>query len=380
MKILITGDFYPSGRIADLVHSNKIEYLFGDFLQFISSSDLVITNLEAPLTNSSNPIQKTGPNIKAPIATADFLRLAGFNLVTLANNHVMDFGKAGLSDTIDALRKQKMNFIGAGLNETEIKEPFIFEKDGIKVGILNFCENEWSTADFGGAGANPIDPINNYYSIKDLKKKVDVLLVITHGGHEYYNLPSPDIQKLLRFYIDAGANAVINHHPHFISGFEIYKSYPIFYSLGNFVFDKGDVKNPLWNSGAATNLIINKNEPIKFEYITFDQCSDEPVIRLHDIEKRKQIKNYIDNLNEIIINNSLLKEEFIKHIKAKERLYRYYIEPHSSRILGFLQNKKLFPSLWNAKKKKYLYNLIRAEFHRELVIKILGQDVSNTQK
>lgn len=379
MKILITGDFYPSGRVVDLVHSNKIELLFGDFLQFISDSDLAITNLEAPLTNSINQIQKTGPNLKVPPHTADFLKSAGFNLVTLANNHIMDYGKEGLTDTLKVLNDTGLKFIGADTNKEKISNPFLLEKDKTKIAIINVCENEWSTLDFNGAGANAIDPISNYYQIKEVKRIVDKVIVITHGGHEYYNLPSPAMKKLFRFYIDCGADAVINSHTHCISGYEIYKNSPIFYSLGNFVFDDMNKINTAWTIGAAVRLEIRANEKIKFDYVTFNQCNDEPVISIHDSERTEKIKKHIHSLNTIISNDEILKKEFNIFIEKRKKLYRSYLEPHSYKIIGYLQRLKLFPSLWNIKKKKYLYNLIRTESHREILINLLEKDVSNSQ-
>ena len=104
--------------------------------------------------------------------------------------------------------------------------------------IFNFCENEWSIAESDNPGANPMDIIDNANQIKYARELADYVIVIVHGGHEYYNLPSPRMQKQYRFYADQGADIVVGHHTHCISGNEVYKGVPIYYSLGNFIFTK----------------------------------------------------------------------------------------------------------------------------------------------
>ena len=106
-------------------------------------------------------------------------------------------------------------------------------KGDVNIAVLNFAENEWSTASSDKPGANPINPISNFNSINITKESVDIVIVITHGGHEMYRLPSPRMKELYRFYIDAGADIVINHHTHCTSGYEKYNGKFIFYSIGN---------------------------------------------------------------------------------------------------------------------------------------------------
>src|SRR5690606_1681253 len=100
--------------------------------------------------------------------------------------------------------------------------------------------------------------IEQFHKIQETKESCDFLLIIVHEGHEYYNLQSLVIQKLYRFYIDAGADMVISHHTHCISGMELYKSMPIYYSLGNFLFTKFS-RYEDWYKGIALEIEINKN-------------------------------------------------------------------------------------------------------------------------
>ena len=95
-----------------------------------------------------------------------------------------------------------------------------------------------------------------FYAIEEAKKKADFVVVIAHGGHEHYNLPSPRMKKWYRFFVDAGAHAVVGHHTHIISGYEVYKDAPIFYSLGNFCFDWEGLRNMEWNNGMLVEVKI----------------------------------------------------------------------------------------------------------------------------
>ena len=125
----------------------------------------------------------------------------------------------------------------------------------MKIAILNFCENEWSIAEDDSPGANPMDIIDNTNHIREAKASHDKVIVIVHGGHEYYNLPSPRMQKQYRFYADQDADIVVGHNTHCISGSEMYKGVPIYYSLGNFLFTgRSTIEN--WYYGLVLELEI----------------------------------------------------------------------------------------------------------------------------
>lgn len=377
MKILVTGDFCPLHRLKPLIENLQTEQVFGQMLHHLKSADLSITNLECPLTEEGQPISKTGPALKAPLASADFLRKAGFDLVTLANNHIMDFGAKGLKDTLLTLEMAQINYLGAGKNMTDASGPFGIEKDGIKVAILNFAENEWSTTNGIQPGANPIDLIENFRAIAEAKASSDWVVVIAHGGHEMYRLPSPRMKKLFRFYVDAGANAVINHHPHCTSGYEIYQGSPIFYSIGNFLFDHPDYRHSIWNQGLGIKLNFSEKR-IDFELLHFNQCNELPKIALCTSEESDARTQELKELNYIIQSEERLQSVFDGWIGKQTKMYRSYIEPHCNRYFQALQNRGLLPSFWAIRKKHYLLNLIRCEAHRDILLAILENEVSHT--
>lgn len=371
LKILITGDFCPHDRVMELIRQEDYAGIFNDFLPFIKESDIAITNLECPVTNSDIGIKKTGPNLKAPEKTIAALKFAGFNLVTLANNHILDYGTEGLNSTVELCRKSGIDYVGVGANLKEARKTFYCEIKGIRLAFVNFCENEWSTTSGNTPGAHPLDPVANYYDIKEARTKADHVIVIVHGGHEHYALPSPRMQETYRFFADAGASIVIGHHTHCISGYEIYKDIPIFYSLGNFIFDWNNQRNSPWNLGYAVQLKVSKDN-VLFEILPYKQGEIIPGICLPDIHEKEKIIKDIIRLSDIIGNETLLNKAFETYAQKQKMTYEFYLEPFGSRLFSSLYFRNLLPSFLTTKKRNLLLNVVRCEAHRDLLLKSLN--------
>jgi hypothetical protein len=377
MKVLVVGDFYPNFKLKKRLLNNEPREIFGKFYSIIQKSDLAIVNLESPLTSCDKAIKKTGPALKADKVFADFLKNSGFGLATLANNHIMDYGPIGFLDTIEALKSSGLKHVGAGNSINSAKHPFIYTSiEGKKLAILNFTENEWSSTKGDYPGAVGFDPVSNYHSIQEAKKNSDFVLVITHGGHENYHLPSKSFRDLLRFFVDAGADAIVNHHTHCITGFEIYKGKPIYYSIGNFLFDKKGTDFTYWNKGLAVEIdfsdhIINANTHI------FYQSVNERTFELLEGEIADQELKQLNSLSKIIQNDYELDKELLRWISRSQKYYNINIEPHSIRIIQALQNRSIIPSFWSKRKKMFLLNMLRCESHREILIQKLENEISN---
>lgn len=365
MKILITGDYCPINR-ADINSSLPDEILDSGFKKLLKDADLRITNLECPLTMHKTSISKTGPALKSDPENIRFLKDNGFNLVTLANNHIMDFGSEGLKDTLAVLRENNIMYVGAGKVEEEI-DIIYNETEDLTVAIINVCENEWSTEEREGYSANGYSEIGMFYAIKNAKIKTDKVIVIHHGGHEMYNLPSPRLKRALRFFVDCGADAVVNHHTHCIGGNEIYRDAPILYSLGNFIFDYLGHRDSIWNYGMAVTLGCTK-EKVTFQTHCFEQFNQDPKVRLIN---EGDLPYNIQDLNALIADDKKLEKCFEIFVKKQERLFNSFIEPVKSKYILALINKGLLPSLWHPRKKQYLKNLINCESHQEVLRLIL---------
>lgn len=370
VSILVTGDFYAGNRIDNLIKNDQYSKIFNDFLPFIQSADVSITNIESPTTNSKKPITKTGPALKSDRKLFNALKFAGFNLVTLANNHIMDYGKDGLDETIELCGLHDIDYIGAGVNFQKASESKIKQLKNKKIAFINIAENEWSTTLGDLPGANPLDPIANYYAINQAKKSADFVLVIVHGGHEMYQLPSPRMKQTYRFFIDAGADAVVGHHTHCFSGYETYKEKYIFYSLGNFIFDSNHHRGSIWNRGFAVLFKISSD--INFELIPYIQNDVSPGIFLLNAEQSEIFQNELNCLNQIIEKSELIDLKFMEYVENVSKTYNSFLEPHSNRVLRYLQDRKFLPSFLSHRKKNLYLNLFRCEAHRDVILKLLN--------
>ena len=370
MNILIANDFFISD---DYANKKLIDQSVRDLFAFV---DYRIINLEAPITNKDDPknkILKTGPHLHSSEDTAiPYLKQLHIDMVTLANNHILDYGEQGLIDTFHALEKNNIARVGAGNNLIEASQPFTIEKEGLKFAILNFCEHEWSIAEKNKAGANPLDIIDNVKQIQAAKAIHDKVICIIHGGHEYYNLPSPRMQKQYHFYADNGADAIVGHHTHCISGYEVYKGVPIYYSLGNFLFTMNAI-NPDWYIGLILKIECEKD---RLKTTLRPVCQEKETFKLYlpKGREKEEIFNRVQSYAEIIQNESLLEQSWEQYISMKSKEYLNYWS-----LTSFIRNRYLRGALnklgINFKNKtglSLLLNLMKCEAHNDLSREIIS--------
>ena len=371
INVLVTGDFYGGNRVAPLIDNKEYDILFGDMLPAIRASHISITNLESPLFDTFlSPIKKTGPALKAKTNVLDALQYAGFDILTLANNHILDYDEKGLKNTISAIEVSKIDYVGVGNSVLEARTIKYVKKDGITFAIINFCENEWSTAHADQPGANPFNPVENFYDIKEAKKNADKVIVIFHGGIEFSSYPTVTFKNTCRFFVDAGADAVLCHHTHFMSGYEEYHNSLIFYGLGNFIFDNPKHQQHKWNYGYAVQLKFEL-DTLDFELLPYKQCNEETGVRLLNNEEQKDFENKLAHLNTVIRSNKRLEEELDSFAKKTQNIYMAYLQPYSNRILKGLFKRGIIPSLYGNDKYRLILNIIRCESHQEVLKKVL---------
>lgn len=368
IKIGFTGDFCPWLRIEDRFLSDNWTSLFESVHPFFTANDLNIIDLECPLTTAHSPIEKTGPHIKALPETAAILNHLNCKVVATANNHFKDYGWQGMKETYESLTKHNIQWFGSGQNFEEASKTFYWQKDGLRFAFINVAENEWTTTYDSTPGCHPIDLVNVFNQIQEAKKQTDFVIIIAHGGHEHYELPSPRMKKWYRFFIDAGAHAVIGHHTHIVSGYEIYKEAPIFYSLGNFCFDWKGLQNLPWNTGMMTCLHFEKNKPITFDLEFFTQNNEALGVFLISGDDKEAKQKHLESLNAIIGNDDLLEQKFKDYIQSWKPVMNTWIQPYKGRYLPSLYKKGLLPSIISTKKKLLYTNLIRCEAHRDILL------------
>ena len=216
-----------------------------------------------------------------------------------------------------------ISVVGGGENSVQAKSPLILESKGKRIAIINACEHEFSIADCGHGGSNPLDLINMQQDITNMRGKVDFVVVIIHGGIEYYPYPTPRMKRWYRHFIDLGADAVINHHQHCINGYEVYKEKPIFYGLGNFYFPEfiGVKESNTWGSGYAICLTLD--DSVNFNLIPYYQDVEGISLR-----NQKKFKQEMELLNLPIADDLLLQQKFDEYVSGLEKKSRHnYYHP-----------------------------------------------------
>ena len=373
ITIFVAGDIVPQNRTIDLFKQKRTDELFHDFIPHINGEDISICNLEAPIISGNpTPIKKSGPCLNAPCETIEVLKEAGFTTLTLANNHFRDQGQNGVEFTIQCIENQKMDFVGGGITLFDARKILYKTINNKIIAIINVCEHEFSIASKEHGGSNPLDIINLYEDITTAKKKADFILVITHGGIEGYQLPTPRMKRAYRHLIDLGADAVVNHHQHCFSGYEFYKDKPIFYGLGNFCFDKQGKIDTLWNEGFAIRLIFDKT--ISFELIPYVQCNHEPCVSLCSTS---MYNDRINKLNEIIQNNQLLEEKYYHYINKKKISLLLDLLPIHNKYLRALIRRGFIRLPYNEKDRIRIKNKICCESHHEKLCFLLNENHNN---
>jgi len=200
------------------------------------SVDVAMVNLENPITDADRKRSGKRFNFRAEPESVAALEAGGIDLVTLANNHTMDYNRPGLLDTLAALDQSDIHAIGAGENITEARRPKILDVKGQRIAYFGYYNAHWHAATETSAGTNPRENEALAADIQAVRDQVDWVVVNFHWGEELARYPAPYQRSIARRAIDAGADLVVGHHPHVLQGAEVYKDRAIVYSLGNFIF------------------------------------------------------------------------------------------------------------------------------------------------
>lgn len=361
ITLLFSGDFAP------LVPPQNIRSdHFSELQPIFEECDLHITNLECPLTIAHIPIKKSGPSIKANPQSVELLKQANVSVACLANNHIFDYDEKGITDTLTICEENKIDTVGIVSRADGQKHWLIKEVKGKRIGFLNYCEHEYSVRAERLLGANGYGAINAFYDIQQLRPQVNYLIVIYHGGNEYYPLPNPQVKKDFHYLADLGADAVIGHHTHVFSGYEEYKGKPMIYSLGNFFFPFANEPKE-WHQAVLCKLTLDKN--IKVGLIPIVQCEGLNLnVTLPDTQERDYILNTIENLSKVIQNDEELKEEWTTFVQQNGiGLYKTFMySTKAQRLLfklGLFQNQKR-----DRNRANIIENIIRCNSLKEVLL------------
>ncbi len=355
LKIVFAGDFV-------LQHPDSFEVSM-EIKSIISSADYSVINFEAPISVDNQPSLKSGPSISQSPFSPGIVMDMGFKMVCLSNNHMYDFGDAGVNKTKTAF--SGIDIIGCATYD-EVYSLKIVSINEKRIGFLSGCHMEFGIFD-------DVDPVNRNLcswinsrrlddAIEKGRKEVDYLFVISHAGIEDIDQPLPEWRKRYKDILDLGADCVIASHPHIIQGFECYKGKFIFYSLGNFFFESHQA--PIhWNTGMLLQLNIDRDN-VSPHFWFVENKSGHLTIR----------NDYDDHFKEVcacLNDEKLYLEQIERYVAQLYEMYRGYFcsvfgIPRINN--GLKRNLSLLKSALSGEINYPLWlNLIRCESHRWLL-------------
>jgi poly-gamma-glutamate capsule biosynthesis protein CapA/YwtB (metallophosphatase superfamily)/outer membrane protein assembly factor BamB len=236
--LVFLGDVVPGRSMeAQLVRFGPA-YPWLGLLPLLSEADLAVANLESVLTTQGKPLDKPYL-IRAHPRWGEILVEGGFDLVTVANNHGLDYGNEGLAETLDTLAALGVAHVGAGRSREEAHAPALFDLKGVRIAVLGYAAARWNGSEDVPATDRLAwaEPAAVAADVRAVRDRADLVVVLLHAGTEYSVEPSSDQVRVAHAAIDAGADLVVGHHPHVTQTVERYGRGLIVYSLGNTLFD-----------------------------------------------------------------------------------------------------------------------------------------------
>jgi poly-gamma-glutamate synthesis protein (capsule biosynthesis protein) len=238
IAINAVGDVMLAGRWATTIRKNGYDSPFRGVVAQLKAGDISIANLESPIARGGVEFTEKKFRFRAEPELAGALKESGINLVTLANNHSMDYGAQALAETMINLERSGIAWIGAGESLAEARKMALYTIKGKKIAFLGYSLTQ-PMEFFAGRGRPGTAPGFENIFVEDIRRarqQADYVIVSFHWGTEGRSAIQPYQRTVAHKAIDAGADVIIGHHPHVLRGIERYKTGIVFYSLGNFAF------------------------------------------------------------------------------------------------------------------------------------------------
>ncbi|MBN2029340.1 CapA family protein [bacterium] len=296
ISLAAVGDLMMGGRLLPMIHARGSDYPFDSTRIVLQSVDFAFANLEAPFTHTGETFDKTY-TFHVPPEYADGVVHAGLDVLTLANNHILDYGPEGLFSTINVLDSLHIAHCGADCNLEKAEKGVIVNKGDWRVGFLAYSMTYptefWATSEQCGT-AYPY-PNRLKQTIQTMKDQTDLVVVAFHWGGELRTEPKAYQRVYAHLAIDCGADLVIGHHPHVLEGLELYKGRLIAYSLGNYVFGS---YSPNAKVSMVLQLFFDRLGPLTAKVIPISVYNNDVQFQ-PKILKGENRENVIQNLNDI---------------------------------------------------------------------------------
>ncbi|MCI8517736.1 MAG: CapA family protein [Hungatella sp.] len=276
----------------------------------MDAADIMMVNNEFTYSTRGTPLSGKTFTFRAKPETVKNLSVLSADIVSLANNHVYDYGETALLDTMETLRQQGIPYVGAGKNLEEAKEIVYFQVEDQRIAYVSATQVERSyvftkeATDTSPGVLRTYDPTAFVEVIREAEENSDFVVVYVHWGTEGVNQFEADQQKLGHAYIDAGADLVIGDHPHCLQGVEYYKGVPIFYSLGNFWF------NSKTRDTGIVEADISPEGLVEFRFVPCLQSGCRTTL-ITDEARRQQVFRFLEGIsaNAVIDENGVIREK-----------------------------------------------------------------------
>lgn len=240
-SLIAVGDIMLGGRTTAAITQHGPDYPLDGLRPLLAQAPVVLGNLEGPFARKAHKMQRNYSYRVNPSLVRALTR-AGINVLTLANNHLLDCGRAGVVETLDVLAQANVAALGAGMNTQAAHAPVIRDAGRLRIGMLGYYWNSRCAARDNLPGSAMDTPEALASDIRRLRELVDRIVVTFHWGIPYEREPLPEDRAKARLAVDCGADVVIGHHPHVTQPFEVYRGCPIIYSVGNMAFGSGNSK------------------------------------------------------------------------------------------------------------------------------------------
>lgn len=375
-RLLVAGDLSwsdVSGERAQLPAKHPWHRLDTVFWRH----DLRIANLESPLTNDGEPIVKSGPHLRGDPGCARVMRDGGFDVLGLANNHILDMGRQGLVDTLSACEQAGLLTFGAGMDLAAARQPLLVDVNGVAIGLLAYCEHEFSFAGPDSEGAAPFDPIESARDLEALAPQCQNMIVLLHAGAERHDLPTPRLVQWCRWLVERGACAVVCSHTHVPSGVECYRGAPIVYGAGNFLFWSKNRHDVGWYCGALISLTVGRQGIAEAELIPYWQCRSAPELEPMTEADRIVFEEHLAALSEVITDPADLQTVWLEFCRTLRPAYLRYALGLSNKERRLVSERGRWPERRLPRARiPDLLNLYRCETHLDVITALLEEELA----
>jgi poly-gamma-glutamate capsule biosynthesis protein CapA/YwtB (metallophosphatase superfamily) len=295
LTFVFAGDIYMSDYILNQYSRNGIDGVLSKDLQNeFENAHIAMVNQEFAFSNRGSKAKDKQFTFRVDPTNVSMFQDMNLDIVTLANNHSMDYGTEALVDSFDTLNKANIKYVGAGNNLEEAKETKYFDINNKKIAILAASRvipvPEWNAYSNKPGLLTTYDPTNLIAEVKSAKEQSDLVVVYVHWGLEKHTTPEAYQRVLAKQYIDAGADLVIGSHPHVLQGIEYYNGKPIVYSLGNFMFYNSIEQT------AVLKVIMNEANELKVQLIPC-KADNALTYQVDDSLSKSKFYQYIEEIS-----------------------------------------------------------------------------------